>query len=296
MAHTVPLREAFDDFISDKEYQGARPATLHFYRSNWSHFLRDTGIEAIEELTLPTIRRWLLEHKGLSPNTLATYDRCLRVITNWMERRGYVVESPMRQLPKRRSKRTTIETFSREDLQAILARCRRGRYPRRDVALVTLLLDTGLRIGEATALRLDDISWTEGVLHADGKTGPRVVPFGRRSKAALKSYIDRERRSTGPTVRTIFLTRTGTPMTTVMATHHMIHIVREAGVEVAKAGPHTMRHTFALEFIRAGGDAFSLQRLLGHTTLDMTRRYVHLADTDLRTAHRKFAPGDSWLS
>ena len=84
-------------------------------------------------------------------------------------------------------------------------------------------------------------------------------------------------------------------MNTRMATHHVIHLVRQAGVEVKKAGPHTLRHTFALEFIRAGGDAFSLQKLLGHSTLDMTRRYVHLADTDLRAAHRRFAPADAWL-
>ncbi len=78
----------------------------------------------------------------------------------------------------------------------ILARCQRSRYPRRDVALVTLLLDTGLGIGEAIGLGLDDIDWTAGTLSVDGKTGPRVeFPFGRKSKAALKVYIDRERRS-----------------------------------------------------------------------------------------------------
>lgn len=295
MQHAGTLREAFEDFMGDKEYQGARPATLHFYRSNWEHFLADTGIETLEELTPQVIRGWLLEHRDLSPNTLATYDRCLRVITNWFEKRGYVTESPMRHLPKRRTKRTPIETFSREDVQAILARCKRGRCPRRAVALVSLLLDTGLRIGEATSLLLEDVSWTEGLLHADGKTGPRSVPFGRRCKAALKAYVDRERRAEDPSVRTVFLTRTGRPMTTSVATHHLIRIVREAGVDVGKAGPHTFRHTFALEFVRAGGDAFSLQRLLGHTTLDMTRRYVHLADADLRAAHRRYAPADAWL-
>ena len=295
MAHVVSFREAFEDFVEDKLYQGARPATIHFYRSNVEHFLRDTGITSLEELTLQAIRRWLLEHKDLSPNTLATYDRFLRVVCNWLVRRGYVAESPMRQLPKRHPKRTTIETFSREDLHAVLGRCRRSRYPMRDIALITLLLDTGLRIGEAIGLRLDDIGWVTGTLQVDGKTGPRVVPFGRKTKAALKAYIDRERRSTEPTTRVVFLTRTGEPMNTAMASHHVVHLVRQAGVTVSKAGPHTLRHTFALEFMRAGGDAFSLQKLLGHSTLDMTRRYVHLADTDLRTAHRKFAPADAWL-
>ena len=212
MAHDVTFREAFEDFIEDKLYQGARPATIHYYRSNVEHFLRDTGIEQLEELDLQPIRRWLLEHRDLSPNTLATYDRCLRVLCNWLEKRGYVPESPMAQLPKRHPKRTVIETFTREDLQAILARCQQSRYPRRDVALITLLLDTGLRIGEAIGIRLDDIGWADGTLRVDGKTGPRVVPFGRKSKAAMKAYIDRERRSAVPTTRAVFLTRTGDPM------------------------------------------------------------------------------------
>jgi site-specific recombinase XerD len=296
MGRTTSIREAFEDFIADKEYQGARPATLHFYRSNFEHFLRDTGITSLDEMTLQTVRGWLLDHKHLSPNTLATYDRCLRVISNWLEKRGYVDASPMRDLPKRKPKRVQIETLSREQIQKIMQRARSGRYPRRDTALFTMLLDTGLRIGEAISLTLDDIVWAEQALRVDGKTGPRVVPFGRRSKAALKAYIDRERRSRTPHVREVFLTRTGEPMTSRMATHHVIRVVREAGVDVRKAGPHTLRHTFAVEFVRAGGDAFSLQRLLGHSTLDMTRRYVNLADADLRQAHRRFAPADNWLS
>ncbi len=88
MRHAVTVREALDDFIEHKEYQGARPATLHFYRSNWEHFLRDRDITLLDELTLQVIRGWLLDHKHLSPNTLATYDRCLRVIMNWFEKRG----------------------------------------------------------------------------------------------------------------------------------------------------------------------------------------------------------------
>jgi len=99
MGRTAFLREAFEDFIDDKDYQGATPATPHFNRSNWEHSLRDTGMSPLEELTLPTIRGRLLAPKHLGPNTLATYDPCLRVITNWLEKRGYVEQSPMQDLP-----------------------------------------------------------------------------------------------------------------------------------------------------------------------------------------------------
>jgi integrase/recombinase XerD len=72
-------------------------------------------------------------------------------------------------------------------------------------------------------------------------------------------------------------------------------IAKAAKVKSTKCGPHTFRHTFAVEFIRAGGDVFRLQQILGHTTLEMTRHYVHFAKSDLREAHRKFSPVNRML-
>lgn len=295
MTHGVTLREAFDDFIADKQYQGVSPATVSFYRRNWAHFVRDTGVRTVRELTPKVIRGWLLEHQGVTATTLATYDRSLRVTLNWFEQRGYVPVSPMKSLPKRRTPRTTVDTFTLDEARTILRAALRSRHPRRNAALVTVLLDTGLRIGEAIGLALEDINWVEGYLRVDGKTGPRIVPFGRRSKAALKVYIDRERRAESPRTRKVFLTRSGAVMSVDAGCQQVSAIVKSTGASVRKAGPHTFRHTFAVEFIRAGGDAFTLQRLLGHSTLDMTRRYVHLADTDLRAAHKRFGVGDAWL-
>jgi len=295
MERTTSIREAFNDFLEDKDYQGVRPKTIDFYKRNFDHFLRDTGVEWLEDVTEGVIRSWLLGHRHVSGATLATYDRSLRVTFNWFEKRGYVGASPMVNLPKRRTPRTTVDTFTRVEVQEIMKIAKSGRNPRRDVALVTLLLDTGLRIGEATTMKLEDINWKESHLRVAGKTGPRSVPFGRRAKAALKAYIDLERSAEAPSARHVFLTRSGCVLTPHAGTQGVGNIVREAGIKVRKKGPHTFRHTFAVEFIRAGGDAFTLQRLLGHATLDMTRQYVHLADSDLRAAHHKFAPADQWL-
>ena len=120
MAHAVLLREAFEDFIADKQYQGVSPATISFYARNWRHFVRDTGVETFEDLTTGVIRSWLLAHQGVTPTTLATYDRSLRVTLNWFEKRGYVVVSPMKVLPKRRTPRTRVDTFTLAEAQARL--------------------------------------------------------------------------------------------------------------------------------------------------------------------------------
>ena len=67
------------------------------------------------------------------------------------------------------------------------------------------------------------------------------------------------------------------------------------GIVGVRVSPHTLRHTFAVLYIRNGGDSFSLQEILGHSTLDMTRRYVHLARRDVAEQHKKFSPME-WLS
>jgi integrase/recombinase XerD len=70
---------------------------------------------------------------------------------------------------------------------------------------------------------------------------------------------------------------------------------RAAGIEGVRISPHTLRHTFAVLYIRNGGDSFSLQEILGHSTLEMTRRYVNLASRDVAEQHKKFSPMDALL-
>lgn len=177
----------------------------------------------------------------------------------------------------------------------MLVEARRRRNPYRDAALIILLLDTGLRIGEVANLTLRDVDWIDAALAVDGKTGPRIVPLGRKAKRALRVYVDRGRTAATSRELHVFLTLDGEALSSQAATQVVRRIAEAAGAKASKLGPHSFRHTFSVEFVRAGGDAFTLQRILGHTTIDMTRRYVNLADTDLRAAHRRFAPADAWL-
>jgi integrase/recombinase XerD len=155
----VSILDALEEFYAEQEYKGNRPATLLYYRKNFEHFLKDTGVVDLGEFEEGVIRRWLLAHRTLSPNSLATYDRCLRVFAGWLYRRGYVPDSPMGKLPKPKGKRVEIITFTEVEVRAMLADAQRRNHPLRDSALLTLLLDTGLRIGEATSLRLHDVDW-----------------------------------------------------------------------------------------------------------------------------------------
>lgn len=92
-----------------------------------------------------------------------------------------------------------------------------------------------------------------------------------------------------------FSAKTGKPMCRSKARKLLLRYGRAAGIEGVRIFPHTLRHTFAVLYIRNGGDSFSLQEILGHSTLEMTRRYVNLASRDVAEQHKKFSPMDALL-
>ncbi len=121
----------------------------------------------------------------------------------------------------------------------------------------------------------------------------RVVPFGRAASQALRRYRSavQDLRAGDP----FFITRYGRRMSR-WAVHLMIgQHSRATGVAGVRCSPHTLRHTGAKRFILAGGDVFMLEKLLSHTTLAMVRRYVELADVDVKAQHQRFSPADSLL-
>jgi integrase/recombinase XerD len=150
---------AINDFYAEQEYKRNSRGMLTFYRQNFDHFLKDTGIVELSEFTEERIRRWLVGHKVLSRTTLAAYDRALRVLANWLYRRGYVETHPMQNLPKPKMKRTEIVVFTETEVRGMLAATRTQQFPKRNSSLVSLLLDTGIRAGEAAGLKLQDIHW-----------------------------------------------------------------------------------------------------------------------------------------
>ena len=159
--------------------------------------------------------------------------------------------------------------------------------------LITLLLDTGLRVSELADLRLDDVI-ADGFLRVRGKGNKeRLVPLGSVSHRRLTEYVSRDRpRPIAAFVDHLFLARDGRPMTAVAVKHAFRRIGARAGLAGVRTNPHTFRHTFAKLYLVNGGDLFSLQRILGHTTLDMVRRYVDLDAGDVKRIHVQASPVD----
>ncbi len=195
-----------------------------------------------------------------------------------------------------RPPRKVIPTFTDSQIQALLniidARTPEGF---RDHTVILTLLDTGMRVSELCHLKLDDVAMEDGMLKVLGKGNKeRLIPIGKQIQRLLWRYISRFRpEPMAASVNVLFLTRDGRPLTKDLVEKIMARYGRKAGLKGVRCSPHTLRHTAAVKFLRNGGDVFSLQRMLGHASLEMTRRYCELADTDVKQAHITASPVDN---
>ena len=236
-------------------------------------------------------KRWT---KPLRPATIATYHRHLKAFFSWTVAEEYLAESPMDRVPAPVARDDQVQPFTKQQLQDLLAATQHSNYPKRDEAILLFLIDTGVRVSELCDLRMRDVDFMEGLARIHGKGDKyRTVYFGRCAARALRAYLRQEDRSPDDP---LFISErgldTGAKLTRWGVSQIIERLSKRAGIVRARCGPHTFRHTFAVEFLRNGGHVFTLKEMMGHCGLAMTNRYVALAEADMQAQHRQFSPGD----
>ena len=184
-----------------------------------------------------------------------------------------------------------IQPFSVKQLDALLITAKNGKHPLRDVSIIYLMLDCALRASEVCGLKYSDLNMESGarVIQVEGKGGKkRYIPFQATTARSLSAYI---KSSGGREVfSALFKSDRGASLTRSGLLQLFDRLGEAAGISTVRCSPHTMRHTSALMFLRAGGNPFVLQALLGHTDMKMTRRYTAIAQADVENQHRQFSP------
>jgi len=230
----------------------------------------------------------------LSSGTIATYHRVLHSFFNWIVAQDEVQESPMAKIRTPVDRPDQIEPFTLAEIEAIFAAARKSRAPRRDEAMLLLLFDTGMRVSELCGLLVKHVDFTARKARVTGKGGKeRTLSFGRKAGRALWYYLrEQEREKDSP----VFLAEWGPNAGEALTRSGVEQKIRDLGIAAKiankRCSPHTFRHTFAIEFLRNGGNQFTLMEMLGHTNIKMTQRYVAIAQADIEKQHRQFSPVD----
>lgn len=300
-----------DLFRATKRIEGKSPKTIEWYGEmlkGFVAFLGDNG--TVSDLTLDNARAFiafLLERQtrfenhprkkpevgGLSSSTIHAYVRCIKVLGSWMQQEGFLPTNPFEKLKRPKLSQPVIEILSDDEIEKML----KGINPNtllgaRLYVVVLLLLDTGIRASELCSLTIPNVHLEEGYVKVRGKGDKeRHVPIGNSLSKALIRYMNAWRPEPAEAgIVELILSNDGFPLTY----DGLAQVIKRFGqrVGVPRLHAHLFRHTFAVRYLMNGGDVMTLRLILGHTTLEVTQVYMHLAESHVQLQHSRFSPVD----
>jgi len=311
---TIPLTRLIEHYTIDLRSQNKSDKTVRWYVANlrsfeiWLKKHRRPGL--LSDLDIDTVRLYVLylqdehpKYQGhpytpsregrLSDYSVQGHVRTLRAFSSWLEREGYLEENVLSRLRVPRAGKEEIKPLTLEEISLILS-CFTANTAIgcRSYAIVYLMLDAGLRVSEVAGLEMKSLDLEQGQLLVRGKGNKeRVVPFGSNAQKYLQRYIYHFRPDPiFPEHDNVFLTSEGKPLTDNSLKLFFTRLKAKTGIKRLHA--HLLRHTFATYYLRNGGDLLSLQKILGHTSLEMVKVYSHLAEADVKAKHRQYSPMD----
>lgn len=272
------------------------PITINGYEGNIGRFIRflsSIGVETAESVTATHVRMYLLEsQKRCVPASVHDYYRVINRFFNWQVAEGMLPINPMATIRPPKVPQKLVKPLTAQNISDMLEICSDdGVLGIRNKAIILILLDTGLRVGELASIQIKDIDIENETIRVMGKGAKeRIVRIGKKTQKALLRYLLMR----NDDLPWLWVNERKVRFTT-KGIRRMIEVLgQRAEFDGVRCTPHTFRHTFAIEFLRNGGGEFMLQMMLGHATLTMTRRYVGaLCGADMIEAHKKFSPADN---
>lgn len=284
------IEETFKDFLISRKTKGLAEKTLQSYQSQFQAVARHLDVKMdialLQKADLDTmiIR---MRDAGLSVNSINSYTRTLKSFFSWCNEQGITRLN----IPLYKAEETVKETYSDTELAVLLKKpdIRKATFAEyRDWVIINFLLNCGSRAATVRAIQIRDVDLDSGMVfyrHTKNRK-VQVIPLCSAMVAILREYL---RHRGGNVTDYLFCTETGTQLTENGLRQSIARYNTRRGIQ--KTSIHLFRHTFARKYlIDCGGDAFTLQKLLGHSTLAMTKHYCAIFDADLTKNYDNFSP------
>lgn len=271
------ITDALDEYIEQLKANGRSPHTVAQAKRHVLALARWTD-EDLEGLTHQHIARFLVEHQGKRcATTLNALRSSIRCFFRHCESAGYVETNAARLVQRARCTPPLPRALSEAEQERLVHGLEQAAtWPeKRDRALFLTMLGTGIRLGSALALRVDDVDLDAGVIEIRAKGNVRSrLPISAEVRALLADWMEHD----GP----VFPSRSGAPLSSRQAQARFRSWCRRAGIRAAS--PHTLRHSFAMRLLRRTRDLSIVQRALAHRSIMSTVVYAQADDEAVRAA------------
>jgi integrase/recombinase XerD len=264
------MSERFEQFIRERQFLlNVSPRTIQWYREAFKWL--DNEQPSQQVLKLFVIR---MREKGLKASSCNNRIRAVNAYLTWAELNL--------QVPKLKEEQRVLPTFSVEDIRKFSQWKPRTRTQKRLQVLIATLADTGCRISEALEVKWSEVDFDNCLMTLHGKgSKDRKVPISFELRRLLFKLKE------GSTFERVFCSRSGGGLMRLNILRDVKLLCKHLGVAVPCRTLHAFRHSFATHYLRNGGSTFHLQKCLGHSSLEMTRRYANLMTEDLQKIHER---------
>lgn len=251
---------------------------------------------AMNKITEGALREYVVRRGGRtlkwggnpSPSTKNLEVRNLRAFFNWAYLEGYTENQLLARFRPPKIPMKLIKVLTDEEIERLYAAAKGSL---RNTAILSILLDTGVRASELCGIKLSDVDLDDGTILVFGKGAKeRRIAFGAVTKRHVLNYVMRERPPDAICDRLI-LGRFDKPLTPMALRLMTRRLADKTGI--SRFHPHLCRHSYSTRFLIAGGSSLLLQAALGHSSLKMTEIYSHLASQEAVMVTRSFSPMDA---
>lgn len=276
--------QLLERFISAKEIEGCSNKTLEYYKNMITKLIDKTS-KSVKQINTDDLRNYLAEYKDTNNSSLVTIDNMRRIFSSffsWLEDENYIVKSPARRIHKLKTVKVIKNTYSDENIEQMRDCCKDNI---RNLALIELLLSTGMRVGEIVNLNIDDINFEDRSCIVLGKGNKqREVYFDAKAKLHLQEYL----KNRDDDEIALFVSQNKPHQRLSISGIELI--IRKIGknIKIDKAYPHKFRRTLATMAIDKGMPIEQVQKLLGHVKIETTMHYAMVNQNNVKISHRKY--------
>ena len=292
----VYIEEVFQDYLAEKKALNKSPATITSAMGSfklWYEYLDSKAFSLLMKDVEPTYVYSFCNHflnEDMKPTTLNHYLRDIRAFLYWTMEKNYIEKFAIKMV---KEQEVIKETYSDEEKLRLIARPANSAsfVEWRTWAIVNWILATGNRASTVCSIKLGDINYRkrEIVINKSKTNKALILPLSPALATVLTEYVRRWRAESGDNA--FLFPNIGDEELTVNALKHSIAKYNRDR-DVAITSVHALMHTFAKDWIRNTGDVFRLQKMLQHSTLEMTRRYVNMFSEDLKEGFEEYNPLD----